>query len=151
MLAVAASPANATVYNVNRTIGVGSVTGTITTDGATGIISPSDFTAWDLLLTGDGATKTISSADGDAAVWGGGGDITADATHVSFNFSAGDGGFLVFQDGMGSGSFYWCLNSTNGGCLQSESVVPQHFDDTERAVCDPERQPDRRDGGWSRS
>ncbi len=31
---------------------------------------------------------------------------------------------------MGSGSFYWCVNSTNGGCLQSESVVPQHFDDT---------------------
>ena len=99
------------------------------------------------MLTGDGATKTISSADGDAAVWGAGGDITADATHVSFNFSAGDGGFLVFQDGMGSGSFYWCLNSTNGGCLQSESVVPQHFDGYERAVCDPERQPDRRDGG----
>jgi hypothetical protein len=129
MLAVAASPANATVYNVNETIGLGSVTGTITTDGATGMISPTDFTAWDLVLTGDGATKTISSADSNHAVWGGGGDITADATHVFFNFSGSDSGFLVFQDGMGSGSFYWCVNSTNGGCLQSESVVPQHFDD----------------------
>jgi PEP-CTERM motif len=90
------------------------------------------------VLNGDGATKTISSADGDHAVWGGGGDITADATHVSFNFSGSDSGFLVFQDGMGSGSFYWCVNSTNGGCLQSESVVPQHFDDTSAQFADRE-------------
>jgi hypothetical protein len=43
MLALAAAPANATVYNVNRTIDGGSVVGTITTDGATGTINPSDF------------------------------------------------------------------------------------------------------------
>ena len=30
---------------------------------------------------------------------------------------------------MGSGNTYWCVNSTNGGCLQSESVVPQNFMD----------------------
>jgi PEP-CTERM motif-containing protein len=65
-------------------------------------------------------TTEITSADSNAAVWGGGADITADAS---------DGGFLVFQDGMGSGNSYWCLNSTNGGCLQSESVVPQNFGD----------------------
>jgi hypothetical protein len=130
MLAVAASPANATVYNVNETIGLGSVTGTITTDGATGMISPSNFTAWDLQLVGkSNVTSEITSADSNAAVWGGGADITADATHVFFNFSGSDGGFLVFQDGMGSGNSYWCLNSTNGGCLQSESVVPQNFGD----------------------
>jgi hypothetical protein len=51
MLAVAAAPANATVYNVNRTIDGGSVIGTITTDGATGTINPSDFIAWDLQLS----------------------------------------------------------------------------------------------------
>ncbi len=128
-LAVAVSPADATVYNVNRTIGVGSVVGTITTDGATGTINPMDFTAWDLVLTGDGATTTIASTDGNAAVWGQGVDITADATNVSFNFSGNDGGFLVFQDGQGSGNKYWCVNSTNGGCLQSESVVPQYYMD----------------------
>ena len=42
-LAAAVSPANATVYNVNRTIGLGAVVGTITTDGATGTIQPLGF------------------------------------------------------------------------------------------------------------
>jgi hypothetical protein len=127
--AAAMAPANATVYNVNETIGLGAVIGTITTDGATGTISPSDFTAWGLQLVGLGVTTIITSADMGAKAWGQGVDITADATHVSFNFSGNDGGFLVFQDGMGSGNTYWCVNSTNGGCLQSESVVPQNFGD----------------------
>src|SRR6476620_479133 len=124
-LAAAASPADATVYNVNRTIGLGAVVGTITTDGATGTISPSDFIAWDLQLVGLNVTTIITNADSGAALWCSGVDITADATHVSFNFSGSDNGFLVFQDG----NTYWCVNSTNGGCLQSESVVPQNFMD----------------------
>jgi hypothetical protein len=128
-LVAAVAPANATVYNVNETIGLGAVIGTITTDGATGTISPSDFTAWGLQLVGLGVTTIITSADMGAKAWGQGVDITADATHVSFNFSGNDSGFLVFQDGMGSGNTYWCVNSTNGGCLQSESVVPQNFGD----------------------
>jgi hypothetical protein len=129
VLAAAVSPANATVYDVNRTIGLGAVVGTITTDGATGTISPSDFVAWHLQLVGLGVTTLITSADSNAAVWGSGVDITADASHVSFNFSGNDSGFLVFQDGKSSGNTYWCVNSTNGACSQSESVVPQHFTD----------------------
>jgi len=127
--AAAVSPANATIYEVNQTIGLGSVVGTITTDGATGTINPSNFVAWDLVLTGVGATTTITNNDPGAVAWGQGVDITADATNVSFNFSGDDGGFLVFQDGMGSGNKYWCVNSTNGACNNSESVVPQSFMD----------------------
>jgi hypothetical protein len=128
-LAVAVSPASATVYDVNRTIDGGSVVGTITTDGATGTINPSDFTAWDLVLSGPGSTVTISSSDTPHAVYGSGVDITADATQISFNFSAIDGGFLVFQQTMGSGQTYWCVNSNNGTCNDNESVVPQGFMD----------------------
>jgi hypothetical protein len=137
-LVAAVAPANATVYNVNETIGLGAVIGTITTDGATGTISPSDFTAWGLQLVGLGVTTIITSADMGAKAWGQGVDITADATHVSFNFSGNDSGFLVFQDGMGSGNTYWCVNSTNGGCLQSESVVPQNFGDMSAQFADRE-------------
>ena len=128
-LAAAVAPANATVYNVNRTIDGGLVVGTITTDGATGVINPSDFIAWDLELSGPGSTVTITSNDAQHAVYGQGVDITADATNVSFNFSAGDGGFLVFQQVMGSGQTYWCVNSNNGTCNDNESVVPQGFMD----------------------
>ena len=122
--AAALSPANATVYNANETIGHSSVTGTITTDGAMGTINPSDFTTWDLVLSGPGATMTISSSDAEHAVYGSGLDITADATHVSFNFSASDSGFLVFQKVMFSGRTYWCVNSTNTTCDNNEFVVP---------------------------
>jgi hypothetical protein len=130
MLAVAVSPATATVYNVNRTIDGGSVVGTITTDGATGTIDPSDFIAWDLTLTGVGATTTITNNDTGAAVWGQGADITADASQVSFNFSGSDSGFLVFQDGIMSGNTYWCVDSTSDTCTASEAVVPQRYTDS---------------------
>jgi PEP-CTERM motif len=135
-LAAAASPANATVYNVDRTIDGGSVVGTITTDGATGTIDPSDFTAWDLVLSGPGSTVTISSSDTPHAVYGSGADITADATQISFNFSASDGGFLVFQQTMNSGQTYWCVNSTNSTCNDNESVVPQGFMDPSAQFAD---------------
>ena len=128
-LAAAVAPASATVYNVNRTIDGGSVVGTITTDGATGVINPSDFIAWDLVLSGPGSTVTISSNDLQHAVYGQGVDITADGTNVSFNFSAGDGGYLVFQQVMTSGQTYWCVNSNNGTCNENEFVVPQGFGD----------------------
>lgn len=137
-LAAAVSPANATVYNVNRTIALGSVVGTITTDGATGTINPSDFTAWDLELVGNGATTHITSADSDAAVWGQGVDITADATNVFFNFSGNDGGFLVFQDGKASGNFYWCVDAGNDACRANEAVVPQNFNDPSAQLADRE-------------
>jgi hypothetical protein len=112
-----------------RTIDGGSVVGTIATDGATGTINPSDFTAWDLVLSGPGSTMTITSNDAQHAVYGSGVDITADATQISFNFSASDGGFLVFQQTMGSGQTYWCVNSNNAPPNDNESVVPQGFMD----------------------
>ena len=37
-------------YNVARTIGVGSVTGFIETDGSLGVLSAADFVDWSLLL-----------------------------------------------------------------------------------------------------
>jgi hypothetical protein len=81
---------------------------------------------------------TISSSDPDHAVYGSGVDITADAASVSFNFSAGDSGFLVFQDGMGLGQHYWCVNSTNSTCNDNESVVPQGFMDPSAQFADRE-------------
>jgi hypothetical protein len=128
-LAAAAVPANATVYNVNETIGLGAVVGTITTDGATGTISPSDFIAWDLQLVGLNVTTIITSSDPGAVAWGEGADVTADATHVSFNFSGSDGGFLVFQDDKMSGNTYWCVDAGSDACSASEAVVPQNFMD----------------------
>ena len=47
------------------------VVGTITTDGATGTINPSDFVAWELVQrAGINVTTTITSADSGAVVFG---------------------------------------------------------------------------------
>lgn len=122
-------PAKALVYNVNETIGAGSVIGTVTTDGTFGTnLGPSIFTAWDLHLNGVGASIEIKSTDPGAVVWGDG-DITATPNYLKFNYGAGDGGFLVFQNNANSGMFYWCLNTSNGACVNNESVVPQAYTD----------------------
>ena len=128
-IAASVLPARALVYNVNETIGAGSVIGTVTTNGTFGTnLGPDIFTAWDLHLNGDGVSFEIKNTDTGAVVWGGG-DITATPNYLMFNYSAGDGGFLLFQDGLHSGTFYWCLNTSNAACVNNESVVPQAYTD----------------------
>src|SRR5580658_5647209 len=78
-LLVAAASASATTitYNVDRTVGIGRVYGTITTDG-TGNLSSSDFVSWNLELVGYGAAYQITNLDAGAIVWGDtNGDVAA--------------------------------------------------------------------------
>ncbi len=60
LLGAEAASANI-VYNVDRTVGMGSVTGTITTDGNTGTLGLGDFLAWNLTLKGVGASYAINN------------------------------------------------------------------------------------------
>ncbi len=111
-------------YGVNQAIGAGSVTGTITTDGTLGTLSQADITGWSLLLS-DG-TNTFSLKSGSSAVYLQGSDVTADASHVYFDFSGADSGVLAFQQNLFSGSHYYC-NATQAAsfyCAPGESVVP---------------------------
>jgi PEP-CTERM motif len=127
-LGSAAASADIT-YIVDRTVGTGSVTGTITTNGATGTLNPSDFVAWNLLLTGaGGVSDRITNLDSGAVAWGYGSDVTATTTDLYFNFS-GPYGYMVFQDGFESGTHYYCDASAMSACFAGESVVPQSFTD----------------------
>jgi len=118
-----AAAANIT-YSVNEIIGVGSVTGTVTTDGATGVLGTSDFLAWNINLNGDGASTTITSADVGAAVDVQGSSVFATPTDLFFNFSGTPGDYLLIQDNLFSGQTYWCNAVTAGACYQGMSVVP---------------------------
>lgn len=125
----AIAPAHASIYYVNETIGLGSVVGSVTTDGSIGTnLGSSIFTAWDLTLSGVGATFTIKNTDPTAVVWGSGG-ITATPTQLLFNYGAANGSFLVFQDNYSSGQTFWCLNAGNAACLSnvSQFVVPEFY------------------------
>lgn len=82
-------------YDVSQTVGVGSVTGTIETDGNTGTLAQTDITAFNLLV--NNGTGTFDLTNSNAAPILNGSDLTATATQLSFNFGAGDEGYVLFE------------------------------------------------------
>ena len=131
LLGAEAASANI-VYNVDRTVGMGSVTGTITTDGNTGTLGLGDFLAWNLTLKGVGASYAINNTD--SVIWGDPfGDVTATATDLYFNFS-GSTGDMIFQQGESSGSHYYCDQAGVTACFQGESDVPQYYTDSSAQI-----------------
>ena len=74
------------IYNVNRTVGAGSVTGTIETDGTIGTLDPiSNITSWSLTLFDGVDSETISSTTG-GMLNGGLTFLTATSTELNYNF-----------------------------------------------------------------
>ena len=134
-------------YDVNLAIsaggGVGSIVGTITTDGKNGVIGASDIIAWDLTGTGNGGS-TLHIVNGPSVVEVGNNtdpfnvslgtpDLTADANHIYFNFSATDGGYLAFQAGtnlFGGQHYIGFGASNNSDVYQGFSVVPGSVGDS---------------------
>jgi hypothetical protein len=86
----AATPSKAdTICNVNLTIGTGSVTGTITSDGALGVLVQADITDWHLLLNDGTLTYTLDK--GPTTTEGiRGTAVTATATGLFFNLNSTD-------------------------------------------------------------
>lgn len=131
--ALSAAPACAAtiVYSVNNSVGsVGQVTGTITTDGATGTISAANILAWNLNVAGNGASTLLTNAN--SGVFGGGTALSATTSKLSFNFSDPTASFLLFQSSFSSGTQYACEASTpafSTPCYQGLSAVPASYND----------------------
>jgi hypothetical protein len=126
-------------YIVDQTVTDGSktgpVVGIITTDGALGTLLPSDFKSWNLELTGVGASLDLNNSN--STVYGAGSDVFATAREITYDYSAGDMGYLVFQEpaGIGHGLFYWCNAAPAGNtCLAGISVVPQFVMDASAVI-----------------
>jgi hypothetical protein len=100
------------IYEVNRTIGTGTVTGFVETDGTIGVLASSNITDWTLTLTAPnlsvGSPDVISFAT-QAQTYLNGNVTTATATDLLFDFSGN--GFFLLQGGDGN---YWCLETS--GC-----------------------------------
>jgi hypothetical protein len=128
LLGVGVCRAGPITYNIAQTIGAGSVTGTIQTDGATGVLAATDITAWNLELNGVGASFNLTNSNSGVFLFGS--DVTATMTNLFFNYSGTDSGHLLFQVSFGSGFNYYCNSpSLTILCLQGASVVPQEFND----------------------
>ena len=108
-----ASSASAATYLISRTIGTGSVNGTITTN-AIGVLSNANITAFNLTLN-DG-TGSIVINQSNAAVAISGTAFTATATGLFFDFGASGNQYALFQNpSIGSGKNDFCLQTA--GCF----------------------------------
>lgn len=81
-------------YDVNQTIGAGSLTGTITTDGTIGTLALGPTTApnildWNLSMS-DG-TNTVDMTPSNSFAGGGNSGLVASATDLTFDFIPGYG------------------------------------------------------------
>jgi hypothetical protein len=138
-IALAAGNAEAATYVGNRSIGNGSATLSITTDGTLGVLSAANITGWTIGLNEGGQMFTLQgpTSGGNSQLLLSGSALTASATNLSFNFSAGSG-FALFQNpGIGSGINYYCpqINGcfdfggagegvqTTGGAIERNSLT----------------------------
>jgi hypothetical protein len=119
-------------YNVSRTVGAGTVTGFIETDGTAGILNTSNILDWNLVVTSGGQTLNLTGplSGNSSNVLGSslGNDLTATPSNLLFNFGSADAGYLLFQTNglFGSGAQYYCDAATNQNfvCAAGEDLVP---------------------------
>jgi hypothetical protein len=87
----------ATLYNIDRTVGAGGVTGTILTDGTTGVLDTANVLDWNLVLSDGLDTITLLGPQSDVnsghIVFTSTASWTATAHQLLFEFS---GGSIVF-------------------------------------------------------
>ncbi|MGE0483211.1 MAG: PEP-CTERM sorting domain-containing protein [Gammaproteobacteria bacterium] len=117
VLAPIAAQAVPITYNVNRTIGPGSVVGSITTDGTLGVLGSANVTGWSLTIDdGDGNGPFTLINPGNSGLAVSGSLLSATLTDLVFNFS-GSSGFALFQNpNPGSGQNWWCVEGLNSNC-----------------------------------
>ena len=107
-----ASPADATLYNIDFS-GAVTVNGTITTDGATGLLGTSDVTAFNFTVSGAGESVDFNSAAG--YVLDGARGVTATSSGLFFDFSGANfNSFAFFSPGGFLPSF--CIQDSSSGC-----------------------------------
>ena len=108
--------AHATVYGVTRSIGGGSVAGTITTDGKLGALATANITDWDLILSAGVDVAGIQGpwtggANSEVLIVGSG--LTATPDTLSFDF--GSVSSVLFQaPHIGAGGNWYSLEGIGG-------------------------------------
>ena len=88
-------------YDINRTVGSGSVVGTITTDGTLGTIGEASIVGFSLLLNDGIDSATISSATGAIVNTTGTSELSASSTELIYDFSAPTKGLWGFASILG--------------------------------------------------
>jgi hypothetical protein len=104
-------------YQVNRTIGTGSVVGSLTTDGTIGVLASSNILSWSFTIDdgiGAGPLQITNGVNANLLLQGS--LLSGDADSLDFNFG-GTGGFALFQSpSTGSGRDWWCVEGASSNC-----------------------------------
>ena len=131
MLVAASSSFAGTVYNMNLSIGTGTVTGPVTTDGNTGTLTAADFTNWDLTIK-DGATSATLLGPGFGTAANSidqmnGSSVSATPGNITFNFSgsAAANAYLFFESSSGPVDFV-CFGPGGGGSFHDVCASGQN-------------------------
>lgn len=123
-----ASPASAITYNINRTVGLGSVTGFIETDGTIGALQAGNIVNWEITIASPnvrGGSPDTFGALGNH-VYLRGTSLVASAAGISFNFDTSLDIFILTKNPLGFGNS-WCLGSAfvvcQGGIFQGHETI----------------------------
>jgi hypothetical protein len=109
-LATVSMQATAITYPVNRTVGAGSVAGTIETDGTIGALLTSNIVDWNLVIS-DGTDSfnllgPLSGGNSETLVFG---VVTATPTGLQVDTGGPDSVILFQSPNIGSGELAWCI------------------------------------------
>jgi hypothetical protein len=126
ILGLASKSNGAVEYQLNRSIGLGSVTGFITTDGTLGSLGVANILDWDLLLNNGTNTFNLFGplSGNNSQLLINTTFFTATATNLFFDFSAPTGGVLFQNPFIGSSENWYAFEGTQdgiGGFASSEN------------------------------
>lgn len=117
------------IYTVNRTIGAGSVVGTIETDGTLGPLQAANVLDWNLSLD-DGIFSFNLQGEFNSQVFVNSTGFTASPTNLLFDFTGPPGQqVVVFQQTGATSENFWCLTGVAGSLcgISSAEVVAVAF------------------------
>ena len=106
--------ASSITYDVNWTVGSGTLTGEITTDGTLGAFNNRlQITGFDLTVNDSVNSVEISSATGSGvAFFGSAAALTGSATNLTYDFGPGPDILLFQYDIDGNGGTFACFSQT---------------------------------------
>ena len=116
-----------TTYQVNLGFGNSTVTGSITTNGAKGGANdPIEIDSWSFGVENGISNGSFSSADRESSAPSVSeinvtNDLTADDTHIYFNFGSGDGGSITFSEILPNGAIqFFCIGQIVFPCTVND-------------------------------
>lgn len=129
-LSLGASTSNASiVYNVDRTIGSGTVIGYIETDETIGVLGAANIIDWAFTLSApnlsSGPTVLIAASNSGATIFATGTSLVASATELSFNFLPNQSSRFSFADFLTAYALNSCFDSSLANeCIQRDATIP---------------------------